>query len=117
MDSACRPCCFNAKAAYEIGQCLEFTGVLFFSPSRRRHTRLVSDWSPDVCSSDLVSYWPAFACVAWRTSLLASERRSALNHTTSHNRPGRAIPHNGSSIRPPEQFAALLVCPDRKSVV
>src|SRR5262249_59404875 len=26
---------------------------LFFS-SRRRHTRLVSDWSSDVCSSDLV---------------------------------------------------------------
>src|SRR5437016_14620984 len=27
--------------------------LLFFS-SRRRHTRLVSDWSSDVCSSDLV---------------------------------------------------------------
>src|SRR5262249_56741897 len=26
--------------------------LLFFS-SRRRHTRLVSDWSSDVCSSDL----------------------------------------------------------------
>src|SRR5262249_56422619 len=25
----------------------------FFFPSRRRHTRLVSDWSSDVCSSDL----------------------------------------------------------------
>src|SRR5258706_265382 len=28
------------------------TCALFFS-SRRRHTRLVSDWSSDVCSSDL----------------------------------------------------------------
>src|SRR5258706_6867812 len=28
------------------------TGFFFFS-SRRRHTRLVSDWSSDVCSSDL----------------------------------------------------------------
>src|SRR5262249_11904772 len=27
------------------------TAVIFFS-SRRRHTRLVSDWSSDVCSSD-----------------------------------------------------------------
>src|ERR1019366_9942647 len=27
----------------------------FFS-SRRRHTRLVSDWSSDVCSSDLLSW-------------------------------------------------------------
>src|SRR5258706_994647 len=32
--------------------------VLFFFSSRRRHTRLVSDWSSDVCSSDLcVSQW------------------------------------------------------------
>src|SRR5438046_2354254 len=29
--------------------------VLFFFSSRRRHTRLVSDWSSDVCSSDLSS--------------------------------------------------------------
>src|SRR5258706_8854376 len=27
----------------------------FFFSSRRRHTRLVSDWSSDVCSSDLWS--------------------------------------------------------------
>src|SRR5215213_12017570 len=26
----------------------------FFFSSRRRHTRLVSDWSSDVCSSDLM---------------------------------------------------------------
>src|SRR5437016_789162 len=28
-------------------------GLIFFFSSRRRHTRLVSDWSSDVCSSDL----------------------------------------------------------------
>src|SRR5262249_56825498 len=28
--------------------------------SRRRHTRLVSDWSSDVCSSDLFGFWPSF---------------------------------------------------------
>src|SRR5262249_58448785 len=28
--------------------------LMFFFSSRRRHTRLVSDWSSDVCSSDLV---------------------------------------------------------------
>src|SRR5258706_11344433 len=28
----------------------------FFFSSRRRHTRLVSDWSSDVCSSDLGSF-------------------------------------------------------------
>src|SRR5258706_2180304 len=31
--------------------CLIFDS--FFFSSRRRHTRLVSDWSSDVCSSDL----------------------------------------------------------------
>src|SRR5438046_9002865 len=30
----------------------------FFFSSRRRHTRLVSDWSSDVCSSDLKSTRP-----------------------------------------------------------
>src|SRR5438046_9956769 len=29
--------------------------IFFFFSSRRRHTRLVSDWSSDVCSSDLIS--------------------------------------------------------------
>src|SRR5438093_9204687 len=29
---------------------------LFFFSSRRRHTRLVSDWSSDVCSSDLIDF-------------------------------------------------------------
>src|SRR5882724_8552415 len=30
-------------------------GVCFFFSSRRRHTRCLSDWSSDVCSSDLCS--------------------------------------------------------------
>src|SRR5438046_9243599 len=30
--------------------------MLFFFSSRRRHTRLVSDWSSDVCSSDLQAF-------------------------------------------------------------
>src|SRR5246127_563429 len=29
------------------------SGVSFFFPSRRRHTRCSRDWSSDVCSSDL----------------------------------------------------------------
>ena len=33
----------------------EFFFIFFFFSSRRRHTRLVSDWSSDVCSSDLGS--------------------------------------------------------------
>src|SRR5258706_10933900 len=29
----------------------------FFFSSRRRHTKLVSDWSSDVCSSDPTNMW------------------------------------------------------------
>src|SRR5437016_8467574 len=32
---------------------VSFVVFFFFFSSRRRHTRLVSDWSSDVCSSDL----------------------------------------------------------------
>src|SRR5437016_7216006 len=32
-----------------------FLLFFFFFSSRRRHTRLVSDWSSDVCSSDLMA--------------------------------------------------------------
>src|ERR1039458_10409283 len=31
--------------------------LVFFFSSRRRHTRCLSDWSSDVCSSDLYSYF------------------------------------------------------------
>src|SRR5262249_57862989 len=34
-------------------ECVRF--MSFFFSSRRRHTRLVSDWSSDVCSSDLMA--------------------------------------------------------------
>src|SRR5437762_3809265 len=33
--------------------CFLLICFLFFSPSRRRHTRYIGDWSSDVCSSDL----------------------------------------------------------------
>src|SRR5258706_10838145 len=33
-----------------------FLFFFFFFSSRRRHTRLVSDWSSDVCSSDLARH-------------------------------------------------------------
>mgnify|MGYP006979353149 CR=1 FL=1 len=32
---------------------------MFCFESRRRHTRLVRDWSSDVCSSDLITGSPA----------------------------------------------------------
>src|SRR5260370_16062860 len=35
------------------GMLLDTYMLLFFFPSRRRHTRFKCDWSSDVCSSDL----------------------------------------------------------------
>src|SRR5262249_58311854 len=41
----------------------------FFVSSRRRHTRLVSDWSSDVCSSDLSDSGTPHVCAAAVTSI------------------------------------------------
>src|SRR5438093_3593392 len=41
---------FPARRDSKTGKPEDFEG--FFFSSRRRHTRLVSDWSSDVCSSD-----------------------------------------------------------------
>src|SRR5437899_6935053 len=38
-----------------VGRCSE---ISFFFSSRRRHTRCLSDWSSDVCSSDLKAFKP-----------------------------------------------------------
>src|SRR2546426_6962907 len=50
--------------------------VVFFFPSRRRHTRLQVDWSSDVCSSDLAVGYIGFdgrldTCIAIRTAVIA----------------------------------------------
>src|SRR5262249_59503205 len=47
---------------------------LFFFSSRRRHTRLVSDWSSDVCSSDLD---PIFKTLAPGLGAIARTKRAA----------------------------------------
>src|SRR5258706_1451595 len=47
---------------------------VFFFSSRRRHTRLVSDWSSDVCSSDLLS--PRKLCKSWKRNWIFPGRRS-----------------------------------------
>src|SRR5438046_5979222 len=59
-----------------------FYFVFFFS-SRRRHTRLVSDWSSDVCSSDLGGVLPGASDVR------RSEDRQVRRRRTPHAR----LPH------------------------
>src|SRR5262249_57572702 len=82
-------------------------GSLFFFSSRRRHTRLVSDWSSDVCSSDLAMGTlevtkvpstpsnPAVGLVRGISAILAASDRPAssvagLAHGTTVAKIGRA---------------------------
>src|SRR5262245_65396058 len=48
---------------------------LFFFSSRRRHTRCLSDWSSDVCSSDLPP-WPSLRRT-WKSSTVEPDRSSS----------------------------------------
>src|SRR5437016_13891693 len=87
--------------------------LMFFFSSRRRHTRLVSDWSSDVCSSDLASTcsderWraaheksmvvdPELARLLEHPAIWRSEERrvgkecSSRRSTHSHHTRGRAV--------------------------
>src|SRR5438093_10254331 len=58
----------------------DFT-VFFFFSSRRRHTRLVSDWSSDVCSSDL----PPSLGIVFHHSPEDSDRDSPPDVPTARN--------------------------------
>src|SRR5574341_1991582 len=62
--------------------------ISFFCSSRRRHTRLVGDWSSDVCSSDLCYGSPR---------VLAELR--ARGHRTSRKRVGRLMRARGLAAR------------------
>src|SRR5437016_9507580 len=70
--------------------------VCFFFSSRRRHTRLVSDWSSDVCSSDLDPLQAKLARDRLRSEefVLESDRIAALAAVNAlRNRaPGDSVP-------------------------
>src|SRR3546814_11700816 len=79
----------------------------------------ISDWSSDVCSSDLGSRtaraWMRFACPRLRVeeTLLVICRRGIAEHTVHHPRVGVQFVHHGFTRR--HQVADLPA--DRKSVV
>src|SRR5262245_62435912 len=53
--------------------------VYFFFSSRRRHTRCLSDWSSDVCSSDLGCRYPRGSHVR-RTTEQALDSKEGAPH-------------------------------------
>src|ERR1019366_9422319 len=67
-----------------------FVFFFFFFSSRRRHTRLVSDWSSDVCSSDLrwrQSPMPASASPSPQIPATSSVSETQFAHCLSHRPP------------------------------
>src|SRR5437899_6619834 len=73
------------RVLYETDGAAPAADVFFFS-SRRRHTRCLSDWSSDVCSSDLRT-WSCGPC-------------SGLRKISSCS-PGSTITGPGSMLFPP----------------
>src|SRR5262249_58983315 len=69
--------------------------VCFFFSSRRRHTRLVSDWSSDVCSSDL---WFAFITFQWGGDNVRARSAASLGAPGSSNQ--NVQPRPGSDSTP-----------------
>src|SRR5258706_3470751 len=59
-----------------------FAQLYFFFSSRRRHTRLVSDWSSDVCSSDLPLQRNATTYLCSVTSVDGGDWRDSLYQFT-----------------------------------
>src|SRR5262245_55958399 len=84
-----------------------FCFFFFFFSSRRRHTRCLSDWSSDVCSSDL----PVIGSVPWsvpgellskassRLSVERAMRVVGVTRSSSRSTPGR---QRGPAPRRPE---------------
>src|ERR1039458_10583002 len=88
-----------------VSECSSF--FCFFFESRRRHTRCLSDWSSDVCSSDLlhpVLHEPAkldnvIISTGCRLDLLAHRRRSS-ERAVAVVVPGVAERNQASDLRP-----------------
>src|SRR5258706_11162734 len=111
--------CFKLTTLIVTRQNLDFTlphlrivrAFLFFFSSRRRHTRLVSDWSSDVCSSDLLRRQLAapaffFACLHPAVKRRAAACAALLRWVVRL--------HRGTIARRPGAGTSTV---DRKSVV
>src|SRR5258706_391739 len=80
--------------------------LFFFFSSRRRHTRLVSDWSSDVCSSDLngIKYKASYGSSALPSIVAQIEKD--LNVVQEENFP--PLPPQKSLIQPLEPRAPYI---------
>src|ERR1035438_10839251 len=76
----------------------------FFFSSRRRHTRCLSDWSSDVCSSDLCSpTWRATTRCRSSASTTSSRPRTPRSGSRPSS-PARREPSRPAAMETPEQI-------------
>src|SRR5205814_7328116 len=77
--------------------------MYFFFSSRRRHTRCLSDWSSDVCSSDLAASWPGSSGAAH-----GAYRRGHAPNGHGPAGPARAVRRGREPVRPLRALPGLL---------
>src|SRR5438093_9905434 len=85
---------------------ISFFFFFFFFSSRRRHTRLVSDWSSDVCSSDLMS-----------KPTVLSNPSSSFRHSLYRSSEYLTVWSSILLIATTKLFTPRVLARDRKSVV
>src|SRR5262249_19132483 len=87
----------SGSVAGKVWKC---NGSCFLFSSRRRHTRLVSDWSSDVCSSDLNQI---------PVSRFSGPSRYFLERIPLPNGPGQQLTYQGAtSVVNEDQFMAKI---------
>src|SRR5258706_12174018 len=86
---------------------------LFFFSSRRRHTRLVSDWSSDVCSSDLTGIAPD----ARRTRVCLEPAHTRVRLASGAMPVATRVIGDGRGMAAGGTAVAMATERDRKSVV
>src|SRR5947199_3660431 len=83
--------------AFDITSSYFFFSFFFFS-SRRRHTRCLSDWSSDVCSSDL-EFLAAADGSDHKAAIVVADVHAAFGTIICHFRPQRIRQPIGISPR------------------
>src|ERR1035441_10340931 len=71
---------------FDVSSLMLLYRVFFFFSSRRRHTRCLSDWSSDVCSSDLMSLRSGRLPFLGREDEFLDHRRFHMNCNVAKSR-------------------------------
>src|SRR3546814_7560297 len=78
--------------------CVIFIFIFFFFKQKTAYEMCISDWSSDVCSSDLVSWLPASTAPLERTSPTltgtrpaAMRMRQGASRNRCHSRPSTSV--------------------------